>query len=474
MLLPLFLNLSGRRVLLVGGGPVAAAKLQQLLAATADVHVVSPDVVEEIERSAASCGVLIDRRPFVPSDLDGAWLVVAAATPEVNREVAIAAEARRIFVNAVDDPANASAFLSGVVRREGVTLAISTSGDAPGLTALIRQGFDELLPRRDLAEWVRESRRQRKQWKADGVPMDERRPLLLQALNRLYAGRAYEGLKAKGSGLSESPQPSAFSPLSALSPSVGHVSLVGAGPGDPGLLTRKAIASLRAADLVLYDALIDEKILRYARQAQRFFVGKRKGRHALTQDKINALMIRAARRGRRVVRLKGGDPFVLGRGGEEALALFAAGVSYDVVPGVTSAIAAPALAGIPVTHRGLASAFFVVSGHDEQSFATAIRGLEPTGVTLVVLMGVGRSTALAGQLIAQGWVRQTPAAIVVDGSTSRQQTWRGTLDELALGRAAEFAASVAGPGTIVVGEVVSVAEALCQPSMIQPPTAARG
>src|SRR4029077_487699 len=134
----------------------------------------------------------------------------------------------------------------------------------------------------------------------------------------------------------------------------GHVSLVGAGPGDPGLLTRKAIARLRAADLVLYDALIDERILVYARQAQRFFVGKRQGRHALTQDRINALMIRAARRGRRVVRLKGGDPFVLGRGGEEALALGAAGVRCDVVPGITSAIAAPALAGIPVTHRGLA------------------------------------------------------------------------------------------------------------------------
>src|SRR5262249_16763745 len=159
-----------------------------------------------------------------------------------------------------------SAFLSGVIRRDGLTLAISTSGDAPGLTALIRQGFDELLPRRDLAEWLREARRQRQQWKADGVPMEERRPLLLHAFNRLYEGRS-----AQGSGLAaESPQPSA------LSSDHGHVSLVGAGPGDPGLLTRKAIARLRAADLVLYDALIDEKILRYARHAQRFFVGKRR------------------------------------------------------------------------------------------------------------------------------------------------------------------------------------------------------
>src|SRR3954469_12477351 len=217
MLLPLFLNLSGRRVVLVGGGPVAAAKLQQLLAAAADVHVVAPEGGEEIERNAASCGVVIERRAFVPEDLDAAWLVVAAATPEVNRDVAAAAESRRLFVNAVDDPANASAFLSGVIRREGVTIAVSTSGDAPGLTALIRQGFDELLPRRDLAEWLREARRQRRQWKADGVPMDERRPLLLDALNRLYAVDRPVRLEADATNDVDS----------------GRVSLVGAGPGDP-------------------------------------------------------------------------------------------------------------------------------------------------------------------------------------------------------------------------------------------------
>src|SRR5207249_8508515 len=168
---------------------------------------------------------------------------------------------------------------------------------------------------------------------------------------------------------------------------MGHVSLVGAGPGDPGLLTRTAIARLRGADLVLYDALIGERILRYARRAQRFFVGKRAGRHAMTQEAIHALMIRAARRGRRVVRLKGGDPFVFGRGGEEALALSQAGVPFDVVPGVTSAIAAPALAGIPITHRGVSSAFLVVSGHDDVAFASEVANVRPHSLTLVVLMG---------------------------------------------------------------------------------------
>jgi uroporphyrin-III C-methyltransferase/precorrin-2 dehydrogenase/sirohydrochlorin ferrochelatase len=186
-LLPIFVNLAGRRVLLVGGGPVAASKLQSLCAAGADVQVVAPDVRPEIERS----GVRIERRPFAASDLDGVWLVVAAAPPQVNREVAAAAEARHIFVNAVDDPANASAYLGGVVRRDGVTLAISTSGHAPGLAGLLREALDAVLPH-DLGEWMTVARAERAAWRRDGVPMEERRPLLLRALNRLYGRAAVE------------------------------------------------------------------------------------------------------------------------------------------------------------------------------------------------------------------------------------------------------------------------------------------
>jgi uroporphyrin-III C-methyltransferase len=219
------------------------------------------------------------------------------------------------------------------------------------------------------------------------------------------------------------------------------------------LLTRKAIARLRAADLVLYDALIDERVLRYARRAQRFYVGKRAGRHAMTQEAIHALMIRAARKGRRVVRLKGGDPFVFGRGGEEALALQRAGITYDVVPGVSSAIAAPASAGIPVTHRGISSAFLVVSAHDEEAFASAVGQLQPNGITIVVMMGLGRSAAIAGQLIDRGWSRGTPAAVIVDASRPKQQVWRGTLDELAADR---VEIDARGAGTIVIGDVVAV------------------
>jgi siroheme synthase-like protein len=180
-LLPLFVTLAGRRVLLVGGGPVAAAKLRQLQAVGADVCVVAPEVDEEIVGSGAT----VARRPFEPADLEGAWLVVAAATPEVNRAVAAAAERQQLFVNAVDDPPNASAFLSGVVRRADVTVAISTSGDAPALTGLLREALDAVLPA-DLDKWMAVAREERAKWRRDGVPMEQRRPLLLDALNRIY------------------------------------------------------------------------------------------------------------------------------------------------------------------------------------------------------------------------------------------------------------------------------------------------
>lgn len=233
----------------------------------------------------------------------------------------------------------------------------------------------------------------------------------------------------------------------------GHVSLVGAGPGDPALLTRRAVIALRRADIVLYDALVDERIVGLARRARRFFVGKRAGRHALSQDEIQHLLISQARRGRRVVRLKGGDPFVFGRGGEEAQALEQAGIPYDVVPGVSSAIAAPASAGIPVTHRDHASGFLVVSGHDEAVFQATIGALRPNGITVVILMGYGRRVELARDLVGSGWSETTPAAIVADGTLATQQTWRGTLDDLAGGRAE---LTTDGPAIIVIGAVAAL------------------
>jgi uroporphyrin-III C-methyltransferase len=233
----------------------------------------------------------------------------------------------------------------------------------------------------------------------------------------------------------------------------GHVALVGAGPGDPALLTRKAVACLRRADLVLYDALVDERVLRLARRAQRFFVGKRAGRHALSQAEIQALLLRAAKRGRQVVRLKGGDPFVFGRGGEEALALQQAGVSFEIVPGVTSAVAVAASAGIPITHRNMASAFLVVSGHDRSTFNNVVAAVHPEAMTVVILMGYARRVSLSADLVNRGWRPDTPAAIIGAGTLPEQQVWRGTLGDLAA-RAGSVTSD--GPALIVVGEVAAL------------------
>jgi uroporphyrin-III C-methyltransferase/precorrin-2 dehydrogenase/sirohydrochlorin ferrochelatase len=236
----------------------------------------------------------------------------------------------------------------------------------------------------------------------------------------------------------------------------GFVSLVGAGPGDPDLLTLKAVRRLRKADLVLFDALVSPRLRRLAPRGRWFCVGKRAGTLGFSQDAIHRLLIKAARRGQRVVRLKGGDPFVFGRGGEEALALAAAGVPFEVVPGVTAATAAPALAGIPVTHRGLVSGFVVVSGHAEAAFRPVLEGLPPHAATVVVLMGLTLRATLASVLLGRGWEPRTPAAILQAAASRGARSWLGRLQELGT---AELPLPGA-PGTIVVGRVVSLAGVL--------------
>lgn len=249
----------------------------------------------------------------------------------------------------------------------------------------------------------------------------------------------------------------------------GHVSLVGAGPGDPELLTRRAAARLAAADLVLYDALVSREVLDLAPRAQRFFVGKRARRKAVAQETINRLMIRAARRGRRVVRLKAGDPFVFGRGGEEALALDAAGVPFEVVPGISAAVGAAALAHIPVTHRGLSSAFVVVSGHAPAAYQPVLGRVAPGSLTIVVMMGLASRIDIARLLLDRGWRPDTPVAVLVAASTPRSITWLATLADLADGRGPDEQGDA---GTIVIGEVVSVGQRLSGVALDAPPIAA--
>ncbi len=242
-------------------------------------------------------------------------------------------------------------------------------------------------------------------------------------------------------------------PLSAGAAGRGSVALVGAGPGAPDLLTRRAADRLAAADLVLYDALVDRRALDLAPRARRVFVGKRAGRPSVSQAFINRLMVRAARRGMRVVRLKGGDPFVFGRGGEEALALSAAGIPCEVVPGVTSAVAAPALAGVPVTHRGIASAFVVVSGHAEQGYRAVLASLAPLSATVIVMMGLGRISEIARLMIAKGWPRSTPVAVAAGASTAQGTAWTTTLAGV---RERIDAGDGDAPATIVIGRVVAL------------------
>ena len=258
----------------------------------------------------------------------------------------------------------------------------------------------------------------------------------------------------------------------------GCVTLVGAGPGAPDLLTIRGARRLGEADLVLYDALSSEGMRAYAPRARWFYVGKRACRQSIGQDILNRLMIKEARRGHAVVRLKCGDPFVFGRGGEELLALAEAGIPCEVVPGVSSSVAGPALAGIPVTHRGVASAFAVVAGHHEATYRPLLAALPTRGMTVVVMMGLGQRAAIATALREFGWDAATPAAVVIGASTPTEWRWMGTLAELG---AVEIPVAAPGdsgaPGLLVVGEVVAVAGEIErlreQPSVIGTPVMGR-
>ncbi len=236
---------------------------------------------------------------------------------------------------------------------------------------------------------------------------------------------------------------------------VGRVSLVGAGPGDPELWTLRALRRVEEADLVLYDALVDAESLRRLTHAQCFCVGKRAGRASVKQDTINRLMVRAARQGKRVVRLKGGDPFVFGRGAEEMLVLARSGIPVEIVPGVTTAVAAAEAAGIPVTHRSIASGFLVLTGQTGEGLNSALAAVRPASVTVIVMMGLGRRDAIAREFIAHGWSSETRAAIVCGASTRDEWIWIGRLADLGSPEPPDGVA-----GVLVVGEVVSIGEAL--------------
>ena len=450
-LFPLFLDLRDRRVLVVGGGVVAARKVAALLEAHADVALVAPALDAGLAPLVRTRRILhLDTR-FAPHQLDDAWLVIAATDdPVVNREVAEAATERRLWVNVVDDAELASAQLPARVQRGPLQIAISSGGAAPMLARHLREQFETQLD---------------DSWASLAQQFVELRGRIRSRLPDLSARRVFfqRALDGRVQALLRSGDARAAHDLleaeleQSASNTRGRVCLVGAGPGDPGLLTLRALRVLNEADVVLHDRLVSAGVLALARRdAQRIEVGKRVGgNHDATQQRIHALMIDLARAGKHVVRLKGGDPFVFGRGGEELEALRAQAIAYEVVPGITAAVACAAHAGIPLTHREHAQSLRILTaqakvGDAEHDWAA----LAKPGQTRVFYMGVSGLQRLRERLLEHGLPANTPAALIENGSLPQQRVIAAPLaelPELALDHA------IQAPALLIVGEVAALA-----------------
>jgi uroporphyrin-III C-methyltransferase / precorrin-2 dehydrogenase / sirohydrochlorin ferrochelatase len=452
-LYPLFADLSRRAVLVVGGGPVAERKVAALLGAQAQVTVNAPALTPQLQRWVAA-GVVAHRRDaFQESWLDRVWLVVAATSDvELNRLIATFAGLRRIFVNVVDDAALSSFHVPAVVDRSPLTIAISSGGEAPMLARLLRERLETLLDH-SLGALATLAARLRKRIRVRHPDMAARR----RFYESLFAGPVATLLRQ---GQPEAARQAAEQALAAApAPSTGSVVLVGAGPGDPGLLTLRALRALNEADVILHDRLVSAEVLDLARRdAERIEVGKQAGRHHTTQDGIHALLLQHARAGRRVVRLKGGDPFVFGRGGEELEFLRDHGIPYEVVPGITAAVACAAYAGVPLTHRDHAQSVRFVTAHCQSSRDTLDwAALAQERQTLAVYMGVAELAGLQARLAEYGRAPSTPFALIENGSRPDQRVITGTLANLAE-RAAFHA--VRSPALLILGEVAALATSL--------------
>ena len=453
-LFPLFADLRGRRVLVVGGGAVARRKLEPLLAAGARVVVGAPWLDEAVAALVASGAIEHLAGSFEPAWLDGAWLVIAATDEgAVNRAVAAAAEARRIWANVVDDLELSSYQSPARVERGPLQIAISSGGGAPMLARHLREKLETELDG-SLAGLATLLLQERRRIRARHPRLSGRRRFFEALLEgpvaqRFRAGDHEGARRAFEDALAEAPP----------SRDLGSVALVGAGPGDPGLLTLRALRLLNQADVILHDRLVGEGVLALARRDAEFIeVGKQASHHHVTQDGIHALMLQHARAGRRVVRLKGGDPFVFGRGGEELEFLHAHGIAFEVVPGVTAALACAAYAGVPLTHRDHAQSVRFVTAHCKDSLDSLDwRALAQERQTLAVYMGVAELPALRERLLAHGRSGDTPFALVENGSRPEQRVVAGTLAQLP-----ELAAQheVKSPALLILGEVAALARTL--------------
>lgn len=454
---PVGLDLVDQPVLLVGAGSVAARKLLRLIRARAKVTIVAPAVGDVVRELATRAALAVYERAFVPSDVDGVRLIVAATGQrDVNREIALAARQRSIPVNVVDDPGLSSAVLPAVIERGLLQIAIATSGVAPALASWLRARIEAWLdPALDKLLALLDRRR-------DAIRETQPDPRARRAVYHAAAGGDVIAALRRGD---EHAAHDALDALLAGSARRGRVTLVGAGPGDPDLLTLAALRSLGDADIVFHDRLVGEGVLKLARaDAEIVDVGKRCGQPSASQPKIIEQLIAAARAGHQVVRLKGGDALTFARGGEELLALRAAGVDVEVIPGISAAFACAAAAGIPLTHRRLARSVRFVTAHSET-------GLTPFELlqmrhdeTLAVYMGSQRAAELAAAFLRAGVSTATPIALIENASLPGQRVHRGTLAQLVT----LCEQSSGAPALLLVGAVCALSGEALQPQSAAP------
>ena len=454
--LPVFLQLRSARAVIVGGGRIAARKAELLVRSGAHVVVVAPRLHEELNSRVAAGELTHLAESFIPAHLDGAVIAVAATgLREVNTAVSEAARCRSIPVNVVDDASLSTFIFPAIIDRAPVLVAVGSAGQAPVLARRVREQIEALLPATlgALARFMGERRKrvQRVLGTAARRAFWER-IVRGQAGTRLLVGDEAGAQRAFEAELLVSQlTASAATGGSAL----GEVYLIGAGPGDPDLLTLRALQLLQQADVVLYDKLVPVAVLERARrEARRIFVGKNHGagEERTPQEDIHGLMIEFARQGLKVARLKGGDPFIFGRGGEEVEALLRHGIPHLVVPGITAALGAAASAGIPLTQRGLAQSVTLVTGHVSAEDSLDWSTLARSGQTLVFYMGVGKLPAIVARLRGGGAPETLPAALIERATLPEQRVFRGTLAEIAdLGSRV----AISPPALLIVGEVAA-------------------
>ncbi|MES2682696.1 MAG: siroheme synthase CysG [Pseudomonadota bacterium] len=448
--LPITLRLSGARVLVVGGGEVAARKVRLLLKASPRIEIVALELNAELAALAEQGVVSVIGKAFDANQLQGCRLVIAATDDrDLNRQVAAAADAANVPVNCVDDPAPSSFITPSLVERAPLWVAISSGGAAPVLARRLRERIEALLPAGygRLAAFME---RHRPQVKA--LAVEQRRALWEQFLDGPGPERLLVGDEAAAAIELES--------LIHGEPARGEVYLVGAGPGDPDLLTFRALRLMQQADVVLFDRLVSPAIMELVRRdAERVFVGKKRNQHTVPQDEINSELVRYAKAGKRVLRLKGGDPFIFGRGGEEIAELSAHGIAFQVVPGITAASGCAAYAGIPLTHRDYAQSVVFVTGHARADGVLTLNWdqLARRGQTVVFYMGVVTLPRVCAELMAHGLPADWPIALVEDGTHPTQRVVIGTLADLPAKVAAH---APSGASLIIVGEVVKLREKL--------------